>query len=166
MTVSANSQFRAFCHIALLVLCLCLGFFSGCSIYEPFFLSMMRSALNLPVSIIGVFACVYFPLICTYFSFTSNKPIILYIICYIKAAAFGFSYLLVGSYFSTAGWMVQLLLLFSDNFTLLILLSLWIQHFLSHAVVVEGRFYIAVLLATAFIFIDTIAVVPFIKGLL
>lgn len=165
MTVSANPQFRTLWHIAILLLCLCFGFFLGCSIYEPIYLSMMRSALDLPVSIVGVFVSIYLPLICTYFSFTSNKPVFIFIICFIKAAGFGFSCFLVGGFFASAGWLIRLLLLFSDSFILFILLSLWIQHFLSHSVFVMSWFYTAVLLATVFIFFDFFAVIPFIQGL-
>ena len=165
MTVSANPQFRTVWHIAILLSCLFLGFIFGCSIYEPTYLSMMRSALDLPVSIVGVFVCIYCPLLCTFFSFTANKPIVIYIVCFIKAAGLGFSYFLVSRLFTSASWLIRLLFLFSDSFNLFMLFSLWMMYFLNHSAVNRSSYYTIVLLATLIIFIDFIIVFPVIQGL-
>ena len=165
MRFSLNPQLRSLAHLISIVLCLSCGFIFGCSLYEPSFLSLMRCATLSPMSIVGIFVCIYLPLICTYFSFNFNKPIVIDIICFIKAAGFGFSCCLIDKYFSSAGWLIRLLLLFSDSFTLFILLSLWIQHFLFRCNCSKNSLFLAFFFCTVLIFIDIFAVFPFIQGL-
>ena len=169
MTVSAKPgcfmtkpQYR---RIVLLALW-CLGLVFGCSIYEPSYLSWMHGAAERPVSIIGVFVCVYLPLICTYFSFLTDKPHAIMVVCFVKAASFGFSGQLVLQYFTSSGWLVRFLFLFSDCFILLILQVLWIHCLDGNSKKWKRDFLIAAILCTVVTMIDLFAVIPFLKGLL
>ena len=118
---------------SLLLLCLilswCGGIILGCGLYEPSSLYLMRSAISMPVSIVGIFVSFFLPLLCTYFSVITNKPIIILVVCFLKATAFGYTIKLVSCYFLTAGWLIRLLFLFSDGCLLFFLLFLWIYHF-------------------------------------
>lgn len=104
-----------------LIIGFCLSF-----IYKPYYFLPMRSVLFQPVSIIGLFCVVFIPLLCTYFS-SALKPILVFIVCFLKAVAFGFSYVWVSLTFESASWLIRILFLFSDYCSLLILLILLIR---------------------------------------
>ena len=168
MTVSANPCFfpsnPTYRRTALLAVWCC-GLVWGCSIYEPSYLSLMHCAVSEPVSIIGVFACVYLPLIITYFSFLTDKPAALMVVCFIKAASCCFSGQLVFRYFDSAGWLIRLLFLFSDSINLLILLYLWIHHLGGKSSELKRDLLIAAFFCTVITIVDLFVVDPFLKGL-
>ena len=132
MAIRAIYRFRSSNFLILLYLGLCWigGIAFGCSLYEPSSLLMMRSAIVVPVSIVGVFVCTFLPILCTYFSFTTEKPIIILIVCFFKAVAYGYTYTLIGDYYSTAAWLIHSLFLFSDSCLLFLLLFGWTYHFI------------------------------------
>lgn len=156
---------HSFILIISLILCWCCGMFLGCSLYEPLPLSMMRSAVCTPVSIVGVFVCVFLPLLCTYFSFISERPIIILIVCMLKATAYGYSANLIHVCFSTAGWLVRLLFLFSDSCLMVLLLFLWIYHFSGNYKGAVYRLYLCGLLSTVVVASDVYVIHPFLERL-
>ena len=101
------------------VLCACwlLGLCAGSYLglfFEPYSISMMRSAAVQPVSIVGLCLSALFPLVFTYFSVYLHKPIIIFSVCLFKAVAFGFSGAVIVKCFGNSGWLMQALLLFSE----------------------------------------------------
>jgi len=94
---------------------------------KPSFFSVMRSAFFQPVSIVGLFASVFFPLTCSFFSILIDKPIMILIVCFIKAVAYGFSGAMISLCFDSASWLFSFLFLFSDSCFLIILFFLWFR---------------------------------------
>ncbi len=156
---------HSFFLILCLILCWCCGMFFGCSLYEPLSLSLMRSAVSTPVSIVGVFVCIFLPLLCTYFSFITEKPIIILIVCFFKAAAYGYSAKLINVCYATAGWLVRLLFLFSDSCLLVLLLFLWIYHFVGNSRRSIRGLYLCGLLSAIVVMFDVYVIHPFLEGL-
>ena len=109
------------CWLAGLLLGACFGIFN-----RPYFSSWMRSVVIQPLSIVGVFGCLLLPLFVTCFSLRLNKPVYIYIICFLKALAYGFSVALIIDSFSKGAWLVCFLYLFSDTCYLPVLLWLWL----------------------------------------
>lgn len=130
MTENANSQ-RCFpaavwMNSVLILSWLC-GLLLGYSLYEPLFFPLMRSLFLQPVSIVGLVICILLPLVLTAIFYLIEKPIFISIVCFIKAAAFGFSCSVISREFASASWLVQFLFLFSDCCFLTILMSLWLS---------------------------------------
>lgn len=101
------------------------GLFLMC---KPFVFLQMRSAVLQPVSIVGLFCTIFLPLLCTYISVLINKPIIILVICFIKAASFCFSLLWVTVLYDSASWLLYMLFMFSDSCFLLMLFLLWLRY--------------------------------------
>lgn len=121
--VSRNSRFTS------LVFCWLFGLIVGYCLLEPFFLPLMRSFALQPVSIVGYLVSLFLPFICSYVAIISDKPIIIMVVCFLKAVAFGFTGALISQFFYSASWLVRLLLMFSDSWFLIILFILWFRRF-------------------------------------
>ena len=154
---------------SLLLLCLilswCGGMILGCGLYEPSSLSLMRSAISMPVSVVGVFVSFFLPLLCTYFSVITNIPIIILVVCFLKAAAFGYTIKLVSCYFLTAGWLFRLLFLFSDSCLLFFLFFLWIYHFIGNVKQSACILNLFGLMYALVLIFDVYVIYPFIERL-
>ena len=149
----------------LLFLCWSIGITVGCGIYEPSLLPMMHRAVQLPVSIVGVFVCTFLPLICTYFSIIANKPIIILIVCFLKSVAYGYTVKLISCVFLSSAWLVRLLFLFSDSFFLLFLFFLWIGLDFSKPHKCLYRLNFCGILAVLITLCDVFLINPFLEGL-
>lgn len=149
-----------------LVFCWCIGLLVGYYIYEPSFHSLMHGAVFQPVSIVGVFVCIYLPLICSYFSFLTDKPIIIMVVCFLKAVAFGFSGTLISHSFQSAGWLACFLLLFSDSCFLCVLLFLWLRRFMNLNSQSMTDIYVCTAVGSAIAMVDSLVIFPFLRGLL
>ncbi len=80
---------------------------------ESYFL-LMRMAATSRVSIVGLLFLLYFPfLIAAYFALTL-RPQSMLILCFCKAFIFACCGFAATSVFGTAGWMIRMLLQFSD----------------------------------------------------
>lgn len=128
-TINADDHHlsKPFIRGCLLIFAWVLGLGIGYSICKPCFFSMMRSALFQPVSIVGLFVCIFLPLILSFLFILLEKPIFVLIVCFIKSVAYGFSCGLVSLYFHNASWLFRFLFLFSDSCFLLILLTFWLM---------------------------------------
>ena len=169
MTIYANDcrifstgMLRCFCLIACWIIGLLIGYFFS----EPFSFSLMRSAAQQPVSIVGLFIALFYPLICTYFSFLTEKPIVVLIVCFLKAVAFGFSGALISQYFQSAGWIVCLLLMFSDCCFVCVLLILWLRCFSGVSVHPMSDLFVCAVIGICIAAADYFIISPFLQGLL
>ena len=126
MTINANIRNdlpTVFLKFFSLLIVWLLGLAVGYSLFEPSYLSLMRSALLQPVSIVGLFVSIFLPLIFSVSFILFEKPILLLIVCFIKAVAYGFSCTLIAQSFQVGSWLMRFLLLFSDSFFLLIMIT-------------------------------------------
>lgn len=90
-------------------------------------LSLMRSALYAPVSIVGILCVSLLPfLISAYAVFLSNFSLLL-LISFAKAFLFSFVSLGIWVSFASAGWLMRILLLFADWTCLPLLYGFWLR---------------------------------------
>lgn len=171
MAVFANKYFHFFKnHTRCVYLCFSwiLGLCAGCGLYhvmKPSSFLLMRSAILQPVSIVGLFASVFLPLICSYFSILTDKPIIIWIVCFLKAVAFGFSGVLVSQCFYDASWLVRFLFLFSDSCFLVVLFSLWFRRCANVCIDGYADFAFSAVLGFCIAAADYFVISPFLMGL-
>lgn len=166
-----NTQFR-FLKIYGLRIALCLswllGIFFGsqlCMKLEPPNFLMMRSVFFQPVSIVGLLVSVFLPLIITYFSIVSSKPILIVIVCFLKAAAFGFSGVLISRLFGTASWLLCFLYLFSDSCFLLPLFILWFRRCGNVRIIGLTDVYLCAAVGLLTVAVDYFSISPILAGL-
>ena len=134
-------------------------------IFEPVSVSLMRSAIQLPVSIVGLCTCIFLPLIFTCIAVYLNRPIIILVVCFIKSAAFGFSCALIREVFGDADWLIRSLVLFSDICFSLVLLAHWLCFFGAKQDICLWRTRICVLFGILIAAFDYFMISPFIMGL-
>ena len=167
--VYANSFFlfrqRTLLIVSLLTTWL-LGFLLGYYFCEPSFFSMMRSVVFEPVSIVGLFTCLFLPLLFSFFSVITNHPVIILIVCFLKAVSFGFSCAILSGLFTSAAWMIRFLLLFSDSCFCVVLLVLWICRFRSWKTHSFCDFFTCSFIGIGIAAADIFVISPYLQGLL
>ena len=78
------------------------------------YFSLMRSAVNSPVSIVGSLVSVFLPFLLAFAAVHYGKPALLFIILFCKATLFAHGSMCCYLAFGSGGWLVRLLLQFSD----------------------------------------------------
>lgn len=91
-------------------------------------LSWMRTAAGGRVSIVGLLLGNLLPFFLCCIAFSFSIPRLAYAVCFLRSALYGFCALGVGLAFGRAGWLVQILLLFSDILTMPALLWFCLRH--------------------------------------
>ena len=152
-------------YFFLLIACWLIGLLIGYLFSKPFSSALMRSAVQQPVSIVGLCVTVFFPLCFAYFSFLSEKPIVLMIVSFIKAVAFSFSGALVWHYFQSAGWIICFFLMFSDCCFLVVFLILLLRYFSGVSLHLKTDFCISAFIAICIATADYFVISPFLQGL-
>lgn len=89
--------------------------------------SLMRSAAESPVSIVGLLICTLLPFLFTAFAVYLSLPRLLIPISFCKAFAYAYVSCAVLTAFGTAGWLVRALLLFSDTCCAGLLYGCWMR---------------------------------------
>ena len=159
---------RSKCCLLFLFIAWILGLLVGYSVFftnESFFLSLMPGAVTEPMSIVGLFAVIFLPLFFSYYSFLTDKPVIVLIVCFFKSAAFSFSGILVSHYFISASWLVLFLYLFSDTCCLAALSILWVRRFCCVNISGFGDVLNCALFGLGVAAVDYFAVSPFLECL-
>lgn len=144
------------------------GLLSGCFtglLSVPYAFSLMRSAVLQPVSIVGLLFALFFPLLISYFAFLCEKPIVTWIVSFLKMFAFGYCGILIGQYYDSAAWMLRLLLLFSDGIYLLVLFLLWFRHSDGCLRSLSRDFFITAVAGAVIVIVDISVVSPFLVEL-
>ena len=151
-----------------LILCWALGILTGagfaaanCDLY----FSLMRGAVLQPVSIVGLLVSVFLPLFLTLFSFVSCRPAICLLVCFYKAVSYGFSGMLIVSLFSSAGWLIRMLFLFSDSIALTMLFWLWLRRCDDQNAYPGWDSYICLIVCIFAAGMDYLVISPFLMGL-
>ena len=152
--------------IGSLMISWCLGILFGYFFYEPSFLSMMRCAVMQPVSIVGLFSCLFLPLLFSFLSVITNKPIIIIIVCFLKAASYGFSITILSELFATSTWLIRFLFLFSDSCFCIVLLVLWLRRFHDSRICTYCDFFVCSMIGIGIAAVDIFVISPFLQGLL
>lgn len=95
---------------------------------EDPFSSLMRTVAFNRVSIAGLAAVLVFPLIVSAVAVYMAVPTFILPICFVKAFCYGSSMFGASAAFGSAGWLMRLLLLFSDSCMMVPLLWFWCRH--------------------------------------
>ncbi len=89
--------------------------------------SLMRMTANSPVSIFGLLSAMLLPLLCSAFAVYISCPWLLIPTAFLKAFLYTyFSFGILASY-GSAGWLIRLLLIFSDTLMLPVLWLFWLR---------------------------------------
>lgn len=116
----------AFCWLAGLVCGILVCLSAGSSLS-----SWMRSTVFGSVSIVSLLFAAILPFLLSAFAVYISKPALLLVICFCKAFLFSFVSLGVYQAFGSAGWLIRLLLLFSDCMLIPLLFWYWHRHLMS-----------------------------------
>jgi len=155
-------------HIFLPLSLLCTwitGILLGYFYYEPSFSSMMRIAVSEPVSIVGLFSCIILPLFWSCFFVTVKQPVLILIVCFIKAVSFGFSCGMLTQLYASAAWILRFLFLFSDSCFSVVLLFLWLHRLVNPNIRGFRDFFNCALIGIVIAFADGFIISPFLQGL-
>ena len=115
----------------LLALCWCGGLILGISFAssaDDSTLLMMHSASMSAVSIPGLLSILFLPFLLSALAVYLSRSLLLLGVAFVKAFAFGFCAFAVNAAFQSAGWLVCMLLMFSDLCSLPLLVWFWLRH--------------------------------------
>lgn len=115
--------------ILILAFTWCFGILNGIGSYiyaGDSFVSLMRMAADRDVSIVNLLISSILPLLFSAFAVYLHSPQLLAVLCFLKAWLFGFVSCGVLASFGSAGWLVWLMMMFSDIFCLVPLWWYWI----------------------------------------
>lgn len=113
----------------ILAFCWFAGLLTGCFFADHagiFHYSMMRRAVSGSVSIAGL-VVVVLPFLFSAFAVYLSKTWLFLPFCFLKAFQFAYIAGLVGVSFGSAGWLIRLLLFFTDGWEILLLLWIWLR---------------------------------------
>lgn len=155
--------------IVLLALFWCVGLFFGiytaCS-FNDAFVPLMRAAVQCRVSIVGLLLILFLPFLFAAFAVYFSQPWLLLVIGFVKAFSFGFCCFAAQSCFGSAGWLVRLLLLFSDSCMLPVLCWFCVRHISGDLMAIRKDLILALALAIVVGSIDYYWVSPFLAALI
>jgi hypothetical protein len=100
--------------------------FANCS---DSFVSLMRQAASCPVTIVGLFAVLFLPFLLTAFAVLISCPAAVLLLAFGKAFLVGACSAACVLTFGGSGWLIRMLLLFSDFASIPVLYWLWLQCF-------------------------------------
>ena len=112
----------------LLIVVWTFGLIVGRFLCVPSLITMMCSAFFQPVSIVGSCICIFLPFVLSLYFILCEKTILLLIVCFIKAVAYGFACSLLSCVYGTASWLLRGLFLFSDSCFLPIMMLFWLNY--------------------------------------
>lgn len=164
MQVKSNWMGYFFISVAFWIVGLLVGLLFA-YFYGGSFISLMREAVLQPVSIVTLFVCVFLPLFFSLFFAAIRRFLFLYFICLLKAISYGFTAALISTAFTSAGWLIRMLFLFSDTCACMLLLLLSLKICRTEQGNLRRRFWRYAVCGFAVIFIDHIYIAPFLRGL-
>lgn len=95
---------------------------------EDYIIPLMRTAVNIRVSIVNLLVLQLLPLLISAIAVYFSMPLLIYPLCAFKAVSFGFILGCLGISFGSAGWLIRLLYLFTDTIMTPLLLWYWFKH--------------------------------------
>ena len=130
------------------------------------YLLLMRRAAGSPVSIVGLFASVLLPFLIATYAVSISKPVLLYAVCFCKAVLFSFCCRGIQLTFGSAGWLVLILMQFSDLCMLPVLCWFSFRHLGAGTHRLKRDFAIGCGIGTAVGILDYCMVSPFLVMLI
>lgn len=144
------------------------GIVAGCILYfsaEFDSVSWMRGALYSPVSIVGLLSVILLPFLFSVFAAMTAQHWMLLLIVFCKAVSFAQVACGITVAFGSAGWLMRSLLMFTDIFSLPVLLLFWLRYWggRRRLTVHAALAYLAVLVSVGGI--DILFISPILAGL-
>lgn len=155
--------------LVFLALFWCAGIFLGiyaASSVGYSFLPLMRAAIVRRVSIVALFAVLLLPFLLSAFVIFFSQPWLLLLFSFFKAFSFGFCCSAAQLSFGSAGWLVCLLLLFSDICTLPVLYWFWVRHISGDKYAIGRSLAVSIALVLFFGSLDYCFISPFLSALI
>ena len=118
------------------------------------------------VSFLGLYFALFFPFILSAFLIRSPVQSFTLLIVFAKALSIGFCACGIMIAFSSAGWLMRSLLLFSDSLIVILLLWFWIRNYTYEISKLNTDLSICAVLSFIISCIDYFAVSPFLEALL
>lgn len=126
---------------------------------------IIHNIILVPASFIRLFFALFLPFVLSAFFIRLSVPLLSLFIVFIKAISVGCCSCGMLVVFSSAGWLIRFLLLFSDSLVIVLLLWFWIRNIAGD----RRKFYFDLLLCSVLVFfiscIDYFAVSPFLATL-
>lgn len=155
--------------LLLLALFWCAGLVFGvytASMADNTLISLMRSAVFSPVSIVGLLSSYLLPFLFTALAVFLSKSWLILPICFVKSFSYGLCARTVALTFGDSGWLLQLLFLFSDTCALSVLFWFWIRHLAGSRVTVIKDAAICIVVFIILGILDYCCVSPFLAMLI
>ena len=90
--------------------------------------SLMPSAVFGRSSIVGLASSLLLPFLFSAFAVYFSTPLLLSVICFVKAFAYAYVSCFITLAFPASGWLIRLLLLFGDQLGIPVLYLYWLRH--------------------------------------
>ena len=122
---------------------------------------MMRLAADSPVSVVTLMAGAVLPFLLTACAVWISKPQFILLICFLKGFIYAFCAHGSAMAFGAAFWIFRLLLLFTDHFTVVMLMWFWVRNISGFRDTAFRDLFISVLTVFAAGLVDICLISPF-----
>ena len=160
-----NATLRPGLSVYLLSICWLVGLSCGIFLFlyagTPV-ISLMRRAPVGSVSIVSLFCIGLLPFLFTACAVFVSELRLLFLICFCKAFLFSFAFTGISVAFFSAGWLICILLLFTDGIGCIVLYSIWVR-------LLSGRrtyWFVGLLFTVAATCVSYKIITPFLAGLI
>jgi hypothetical protein len=132
--------------------------FTGSNLVSQMPLAAMRQP-----SIFGLLTSAFIPFLFSAFAVYISAPGLLFVIAFVKAMLFGLVSAAVCAAFGSAGWLVRVLLLFTDLCSVVFLYGYWLRHITGFRHFSAGSFAGYLLLVTGIVLADFYYISPLLQ---
>lgn len=133
--------------------------------YDATIISLMRMVCFNCVSIVGLATILILPLLISAVAVYFSKPAVIYLLSAFKAFSSGYCIYGTLAVYGSAGWLIRLLLLFSDTCITVVLMWFWIRHISGSKRALTADTAVCTVLAGLIGIIDYTVVSPFLVTL-
>ena len=133
---------------------------------DPYFLDLMRMAVSVPVSIVGLSGVILFPFLISAVILYVEKPYLLFPLSFLKSLLFSLAFTATCINYTFAGWLVSGLLLFTDSVSFLLLQWYWIRNINGFQKTATSDLLCIFLLALIIGIADLLLVSPYLTALM
>ena len=152
-----------------LAFCWCLGLLCGIFLFrrlEPSGFPLMRSAIAGSVSIVGLICVGFLPFLFTAFAVYISEPWLLFLVCFAKACLFSFVSAGIYESIGSSGWLIRLLMMFSDSICVLLLYFSWLRLLSGHRVYCFADMFVCFSATVLVCSVDYCIIAPFLARLI
>ena len=156
-------------HILLISVNWITGFLFGCYLGSQLTdtgVSVMHNVVSCPLSFFSLYFVLFFPFVVSAVFIKLSQPLLSLLVTFAKALFVGYCSCGILIVFSSAGWLIRSLVLFSDSLIIILLLWFWIRNIAGDGNKFKSDIILCAVLSFAISCIDYFAVSPFLEALL